>query len=94
MPNTEVFVNFNRKQFKTNPERLARRRAKRHNESFEQVLAHYKSMNEPEYIPFIQAKSLSSNTCFPLFIEKNVIQMVQGEFNCYGLSKTATVPWF
>lgn len=96
VPKTEVFVNFNRKQFKTNLERMARRRAKRHKESFEQALGHYKSKEEQKTkLPFIQVKSLSNNTRFPLFIEKtNETQKIEGEFNCYGLSKTATVPWF
>jgi CRISPR-associated endonuclease Csy4 len=31
----------------------------------------------------------------PLFVEKfNVRESVAGEFSGYGLSKTATVPWF
>ena len=96
VPATEVFVNFSRKQFKTNPERLARRRAKRHNESLEQALSYYKNMDEQvSKLPFIQVKSLSNNSRFPLFIEKtNQLQRLESEFNCYGLSKTATVPWF
>tara|TARA_R110001592_G_scaffold341482_4_gene630663 strand:+ start:7698 stop:8270 length:573 start_codon:yes stop_codon:yes gene_type:complete len=96
VPHTEGFVNFSRRQFKMNPERLARRRAKRHNESFEQALEYFKGMDEQvTKLPFIQVKSLSNNTHFPLFIEKtSQTQMVDGEFNCYGLSKTATVPWF
>lgn len=96
VPATEEFVNFSRRQLKTNLERLARRRAKRHKESFEQALEHYKGKGE-QYIklPFIQVKSLSSNTRFPLFIDKiSETQKIEGEFNCYGLSKIATVPWF
>lgn len=96
VPSTDVFVNFNRKQFKTNFDRLARRRAKRHKESLEQALTHYNNKEaQKTKLPFIQVKSLSNNTRFPLFIDKiNETQKIEGEFNCYGLSKTATVPWF
>ena len=53
-----------------------------------------------ETLPFIQVESQSSDTddCkprFKLFIEKTELTGAQqGAFDCYGLSKTATVPWF
>ncbi len=46
--------------------------------------------------PHIVLKSHSTKQPkFLLFVEKkNVVQPISGEFNAYGLSKTATVPWF
>ena len=91
-----TFVRFKRVQFDTNIERLARRRAKRKGESFEQAMKHFFGFKGQESkLPFINMTSLSKNERFRLFIKKEIIdQATTGEFNCYGLSKTATVPWF
>ena len=98
MPATvEQYVCFSRKQFKTNISRLARRRAKRHNESFEEALKFYASFDDEQTkLPFINVKSLSKEEQFRLYIEYEVNNKATiGEFNCYGLSKSsATVPWF
>jgi len=91
------FVCVKRKQCKTNLSRLARRRAKRKGETFEQALQHYASFNdEQSKLPFINVNSLSKKEQFRMFIEqKKVNNAVKGEFTCYGLSKEqATVPWF
>ncbi|RLM19708.1 type I-F CRISPR-associated endoribonuclease Cas6/Csy4 [Brenneria alni] len=47
-------------------------------------------------LPFLQLKSLSSGQMFKLFVAQGPIQEtpVKGEFSSYGLSATATVPWF
>jgi CRISPR-associated endonuclease Csy4 len=53
-----------------------------------------------EKLPYIQVESQSSATedrkpRFKLFIERvELAEPQQGMFDCYGLSKTATVPWF
>ncbi len=90
------YVRFSRKQFKTNIEKLARRRAKRKGESFDKAMEHYKGFkDEQSKLPFINMRSLSSDRQFRLFVEKELLEKsVEGKFNCYGLSKTATVPWF
>lgn len=91
------FVCVKRKQCKTNLSRLARRRAKRKKETFEQALQHYASFNdEQSKLPFINMNSLSKKEQFRLFIEQNKVnEATVGEFTCYGLSKErATVPWF
>ncbi|OUS30993.1 type I-F CRISPR-associated endoribonuclease Cas6/Csy4 [Thalassotalea sp. 42_200_T64] len=91
------YVCFSRKQFNTNISRLARRRAKRHDETFEQALQYYASFeDEQTKLPFINVKSLSKGEQFRFFIEQEVSNQPQaGVFNCYGVSKTtATVPWF
>jgi len=95
--NITEFVCVKRKQYKTNLSRLARRRAKRKDETFEQALQHYASFNnEQSKLPFINVNSLSKNEQFRLFIEQQKVnEAVAGEFTCYGLSKEqATVPWF
>ncbi len=91
-----AFMCFKRVQFDTNVERLARRRAKRKGESLEQAMQHFTGFKDQESkLPYINMISLSKNKRFRLFIEKKEgIEEKTGEFNCYGLSKTATVPWF
>ncbi|CED59794.1 CRISPR-associated protein, Csy4 family [Moritella viscosa] len=47
-------------------------------------------------LPFVQLKSTSTGQVMKLFIEHSVLQdeAVEGTFNSYGLSSSATVPWF
>lgn len=54
-------------------------------------------------LPFIYVESQETKkrfgndgqSTFPLFIERELCgQAVGGKFDCYGLSKSATVPWF
>lgn len=98
VPKKHGHVYYRRKQFKSNPERLARRRSKRHNEPFEIALKHYKGFKEPKTkLPFISLPSLSTegNHEFPLYIEQTEANEPKtGRFNCYGLSNVATVPRF
>ncbi len=90
------FATFKRKQFKSNVARLARRYAKRKGIDFEEALKHYEDFSEQETkLPFINVKSLSSNNEMKIFIlQEFKNEKINGEFNAYGLSKTATVPWF
>ena len=94
--NVTNFARFSRKQLKTNMDRLARRRAKRKNEPFEQALKHFYGFKDHESkLPFVSMNSLSKKERFRLFIEKEMVEQEEfGEFTCYGLSKGATVPWF
>ncbi len=48
------------------------------------------------HLPFLHLKSLSTGQCFRLFIRHSELQTmpVSGLFSSYGLSDTATVPWF
>jgi CRISPR-associated endonuclease Csy4 len=87
---------FKRKQFNSNVERLVRRRAKRKNESYEQAMAHFEGFEiEQSDLPYINSQSLSKDERFRLFIQQDKHQNnVAGTFDCYGLSKTATVPLF
>jgi len=90
------YVTFSRKQFKSNPIRLARRYAKRHNITLEESLNIYSNMDVKETkLPFVMMKSNSSDQQMKLFIEKNIRdEEEKGLFNAYGLSKTSTVPYF
>ena len=47
-------------------------------------------------LPFIQLKSSSTGQHFRLFVEHGALQehATPGAFSLYGLSSTATVPWF
>jgi len=86
---------FSRKQIKSNPERLARRRAKKDSSiSFQEALKRYQKSDSTN-LPYIQVNSLSSSNSFRLFVERKISETEnQGYFNCYGLSNNATVPIF
>ena len=47
-------------------------------------------------LPYAQLRSLSNGNMMRVYIEhsKPVQQSVTGSFSAYGLSSTATVPWF
>lgn len=86
-----------RRQYKTNVERLRRRRMKRHQESYEEACRHI-----PDDVvrrirtPFVIVRSRSTGQAFSLFIEHGERQPKPqpGTFNAYGLSSMATIPWF
>mgnify|MGYP003320676982 CR=1 FL=1 len=99
VPNVKGYASFVRWSGDQNPERLARRRAKRHNESFEEALAYYKKFKAKFTPPFIQMKSLSGGRDFRLYIKKNLVEKpVVGKFSTYGLAVqseiVSTVPVF
>jgi CRISPR-associated endonuclease Csy4 len=86
-----------RVQAKSSPERLRRRRMRRHGIDAVEAAQHIPD-DAAEYLslPFVNMRSLSSAQDFRLFIEHAPPQpdAVDGEFNRYGLSQRATVPWF
>ena len=103
VPSVTQYACFSRKQFDTNAQRLARRRAKRKGESLQQAQKHFsKFVDKKSSLPFIYLESLSSGTDddhkrkrFRLFIELKLYDAPkEGRFNCYGLSTTTTVPYF
>jgi CRISPR-associated endonuclease Csy4 len=87
---------YRRVQPKTNPERLARRYAKRHGISLDGAFQRYSDMESVSIqMPFIRLKSLSNKEEFCLWIAKIAATKVSsGSFSSYGLSATATVPEF
>ncbi|AJK46395.1 type I-F CRISPR-associated endoribonuclease Cas6/Csy4 [Burkholderia plantarii] len=86
-----------RRQFKTNAERLRRRRMQRKGETAEQAAAHIPdSVERRPDLPYVQLRSTSTGQGFCLFVEQGNVgrEAVAGAFNSYGLSQGATVPWF
>lgn len=86
-----------RVQAKSSPERLRRRLMKRHNLDAAQARERIPgSAAEFLHLPFVQLRSGSSGQTFRLFLSVGPAMptATKGEFNAYGLSHTATVPWF
>lgn len=97
VPATTQQVAIRRIQAKSSPERLAKRYAKRHQISESEALARYHAVKpEKLKLPFLTLNSQSTGQRFTLFIQqsKPQSQSVAGTFNRYGLSTSATVPWF
>jgi CRISPR-associated endonuclease Csy4 len=84
-------------QFKTNAERLRRRRMRRKNETAGQAAAAIPdSIERRPDLPYLQLRSASTGQPFCLFVdqEAKLAESVSGTFNSYGLSQGASVPWF
>ena len=86
-----------RRQFKTNAERLRRRRMQRKGETADQAAAAIPdSVERRPNLPFVQLRSSSTGQPFCLFVEHGSPNPdpIVGGFNTYGLSLGATIPWF
>jgi len=86
-----------RRQFKTNADRLRRRRMQRKRETADQAMtAIPDSVERRPDLPFVQLRSSSNGQPFCLCVEHGPLltQPVAGAFNAYGLGHEATVPWF
>ncbi|HGJ5866876.1 type I-F CRISPR-associated endoribonuclease Cas6/Csy4 [Arsenophonus nasoniae] len=88
---------YNRKQVKSNAERLARHRAKRGDIDYDEALKRYQNVVTTTCLPYIQLESLSlSNNNkhrFKLFITKNNTERTNTQiFSTYGLSSISSVP--
>lgn len=101
LPNPVPAVGTHRRvrrvQAKSNPERLRRRLIRRHGLSATEVLQRIPdSAVELICLPFVQLRSASTEQTFRLFIAHDPDQpaAVAGAFNAYGMSQTATIPWF
>jgi CRISPR-associated endonuclease Csy4 len=92
----KVFNCFKRQQTKTNVERLARRRVKRHNISIEQAISELDRFEDNQVkTPYINMQSHSTGQKFRLFILKEECGAPAYEgFGTYGLSSVSTVPEF
>lgn len=97
VPANTQYRTVRRRQFKTNVDRLRRRRMQRKGETAEQAAAAIPSTVErrPD-LPFVQLRSSSTGQSFCLLVEHGPLQAqpVTGTFNTYGLGQEATVPWF
>lgn len=87
---------FKHIKLKGNKEKLARRRAKRKGETFQQALAHFEGLKEQNCrLPYINMVSQTNGQRFRLFIGMRLMEQPQeGFYSCYGLSNTTTVPLF
>lgn len=87
---------YRRWQPKVNKERLARRFARRHDLDYVSALLRYDSMTHRAIkTPFIRMRSLSREQDFCLWVNKtSTSDLSGGQFNCYGLSNTSSVPEF
>ncbi|MGM0439634.1 MAG: type I-F CRISPR-associated endoribonuclease Cas6/Csy4 [Chlamydiota bacterium] len=82
---------------KSSVERLYRRSVKNGRLTVEEAREKIRDSKEQRSkLPFVQMKSHSSGQTFYLFIQQgDLLESPQkGAFSSYGLSKTATVPWF
>ena len=86
-----------RRQFKTNAERLRRRRMRRKGETEQQATEAIPTTVErrPD-LPFVHLRSHSTGQPFYLFIALGPLMQTpaSGPFNSHGLSTTTTIPWF
>ena len=86
-----------RKQFKTSPERLRRRRMRRKHETAEQAAeAIPDHVGQRPTLPYVHLRSHSTAQPFCLFVAMGPLQSAPtlGPFNSYGLGDKATIPWF
>ena len=86
-----------RVQVKSSPERLRRRLMKRHQLSEAQARERIPdSAGRVTDLPYVPMASTSTAQQFKLFLALGAAQPQPqaGDFNTYGLSTTATVPWF
>ena len=97
IPVEAVHRTLTRAQAKSSPERLRRRQMKRHGLTAEQALERIPECNgEKLNLPFLPIRSASTGQAFLLFLRLGPYSpaSVVGSFNAYGLSSTATIPWF
>ena len=98
IPSKVSYRMVRRIQTKSNTERLLRRSVKKGwlTETEAKQRQHEAVDVKNNKLPYIRLKSLSTNQFFHLFIEHGptVENSQAGKFSAYGLSSTATVPWF
>jgi len=97
VPESVQYRTVSRRQFKTSSERLRRRRMKRKGETWAQAAAAIPdSIERRPDLPYVHLRSQSTEQSFTLFIEQGELreQPTSAEFNTYGLSRQATIPWF
>jgi len=97
IPKPEGYRRIRRVQAKSSPERLRRRHMKRHQVGIEAARAAIPD-TKAKYLklPYVTLGSQSTGQRFNLFIAHDPIidQPMTGDFSHYGLSRTATIPWF
>lgn len=97
VPPQTKFCIVKRVQVQSSIERIRRRYIRKGWLTEEESLVKFASKTEKKLdLPFLHMKSLSTGQPFRLFIEhsKELDKPISGKFSAYGLSTTATVPWF
>lgn len=97
VPDTAQHCIVRRIQVKSSTQRLRRRLMHRHDlDAYEAHQRIPDSVARLVKLPYVQLRSTSTGQSFRLFIdhEKPQSHAIAGDFNTYGLSQTATVPWF
>ena len=97
VPNNIRYRTFFRVQAKSSPERLRRRHVQRHGVDAEAAVQAI-----PEHavkllkLPYLMLTSRSTRQRFPFFVNASDLTetAVTGKFSAYGMSRTATIPWF
>jgi len=98
IPESTQHCRVKRVQIKSSAARLRKRYCSRHPgvtmKDAEELIPD--STEKRLHLPYLQLKSKSTGQCFRLFLDHDtqLSQASSGEFNNYGLSNTATVPWF
>lgn len=96
-PEKTSFRIVQRAQVKSSAERLRRRSIKNLNITETQARERIPDTRERKVeLPFVSIQSLSTGQRFRLFISHSdlLADPIAGDFSHYGLSQTATVPWF
>jgi|SRR5690625_3934476 len=96
-PNDCQYIDVRRVQAKSSIHRLARRYSRRHGVNIIEALERYKNIEEERLkYPFLNLNSKSTGQRYNLFIKQSTphSQKKEGEFNSFGLSSTASLPWF
>lgn len=97
VPPDATYRTVQRRQFKTNVERLRRRRMQRKGETEEQAKqAIPATVERRPNLPFVHLRSRSNNQSYCLFVALGpaASNASPGTFNSHGLSPTSTIPWF
>lgn len=97
VPADAAHRSLRRVQAKSSPERLRRRHMRRHDLSAEQARERVPdTAAELLQLPFVALTSSSTGQSFPVFFRLGPVAPTSqaGSFNAYGLSNSATIPWF
>lgn len=97
VPAVKGWRTVSRVQVKSSPQRLLRRSVRKGWLTEEQAqLRLVESTEQHSDLPYLNVKSLSNQQQFRVFIRHGELRSepVSGTFTSYGLSSTATIPWF
>lgn len=96
VPTNSSYRYVRRVQAKSSPERIRRRQMRRHNLNEEQACAWIpQTAAQRLSLPYLTLPSRSTGQTFRIFVDHVVAPTSEaGHFNAYGLSSSATIPWF